>query len=143
MYKTYQDLKDRYTNCTYVEGNLEITWLRDPDFDLSFLDNIREVTGYVMIALYYPTVISLKNLRVIRGMDLYEDKYSLYIGLNYNDNDDTIGLRELHLPSLHGKLCGWCGVYSVKVVIGDKIFIIMMFPIYTKRHLSSSIIEPF
>lgn len=23
----YQNLRDRYTNCTYVDGNLELTWL--------------------------------------------------------------------------------------------------------------------
>ncbi|KFM65709.1 Epidermal growth factor receptor, partial [Stegodyphus mimosarum] len=24
----YQNLRDRYTNCTYVDGNLELTWLK-------------------------------------------------------------------------------------------------------------------
>ncbi|XP_072034421.1 epidermal growth factor receptor-like isoform X2 [Amphiura filiformis] len=105
-YKNYAILRERYTNCTYVEGNLEITWLRDPTLDFSFLENIREVTGYVMIALYYPESIPLKNLRIIRGMDLYEDKYALYVGLNHNDADDSNGLRELLMPNLHEILKG-------------------------------------
>ena len=33
--------RDRYTNCTYVDGNLELTWLQDENLDLSFLQHIR------------------------------------------------------------------------------------------------------
>ncbi|RXG67597.1 Epidermal growth factor receptor [Armadillidium vulgare] len=46
----YRNLRDRYINCTYVDGNLELTWLQDENLDLSFLNNIREVTGYVLIS---------------------------------------------------------------------------------------------
>jgi len=46
----YRNLRDRYTNCTYVDGNLELTWLQDASLDLSFLANIREVTGYILIS---------------------------------------------------------------------------------------------
>lgn len=46
----YRNLRDRYNNCTYVDGNLELTWLEDPNLDLSFLANIREVTGYILIS---------------------------------------------------------------------------------------------
>jgi len=46
----YRNLRDRYTNCTYVDGNLELTWLPNENLDLSFLDNIREVTGYILIS---------------------------------------------------------------------------------------------
>ena len=46
----YQNLRDRYINCTYVDGNLEITWLQDDNVDLSFLKEIREETGYVLIS---------------------------------------------------------------------------------------------
>ena len=41
----YQNLRDRYTNCTYVDGNLELTWLQDDSLDLSFLKYIREVSS--------------------------------------------------------------------------------------------------
>lgn len=40
----YQNLRDRYTNCTLVDGNLELTWLKDKNLDLSFLHSIREGT---------------------------------------------------------------------------------------------------
>lgn len=46
----YRNLRDRYTNCTHVDGNLELTWLTGPDMDLSFTEHIREVTGYVLIS---------------------------------------------------------------------------------------------
>ena len=39
----YRNLRDRYTNCTYVDGNLELTWLQDESLDLGFLKDIREV----------------------------------------------------------------------------------------------------
>ena len=39
----YRNLRDRYTNCTYVDGNLELTWLQDETRDLDFLKDIREV----------------------------------------------------------------------------------------------------
>ena len=45
----YRNLRDRYTNCTYVDGNLELTWLQDENLDLSFLQHIREVTGQYSI----------------------------------------------------------------------------------------------
>ena len=25
----YRNLRDRYTNCTFVDGNLELTWLQE------------------------------------------------------------------------------------------------------------------
>jgi len=45
----YRNLKDRYSNCTYVDGNLELTWLQDENFDLSFLQYIREVSYFKII----------------------------------------------------------------------------------------------
>ena len=44
----YRNLRDRYSNCTYVDGNLELTWLQDEKLDLSFLQHIREVSGMVL-----------------------------------------------------------------------------------------------
>ena len=46
---------DRYENCTYVDGNLEITWLEHGSYNLSFLSSIQEVTSlviYVLIPFY-------------------------------------------------------------------------------------------
>jgi len=44
----YDRLKDMYTNCTVVDGNLEIVFLIGPGnqtFSLDFLRTIREVTS--------------------------------------------------------------------------------------------------
>ena len=43
----YSEYRDRYLNCTFVYGNLELTWIRD-EMDLSFLQHIREVSGMVL-----------------------------------------------------------------------------------------------
>lgn len=40
----YRNLRNRFINCTYVDGNLELTWLQDENLDLSFLQYIREVS---------------------------------------------------------------------------------------------------
>ena len=54
----YRNLRDRYTNCTYVDGNLELTWLQDENLDLDFLKDIREVS--ILLQCF-----SLKYLYVI------------------------------------------------------------------------------
>ncbi|XP_071478982.1 receptor tyrosine-protein kinase erbB-4-like, partial [Diadema antillarum] len=99
----YADLKERYTNCTYVDGNLEISFLHGQEYDLSFLSSIREVTGYVLILLTYARVIPLTDLRVIRGTRLYEDKYALYVALTFHTEDSSIATEEIWLTSLHGE----------------------------------------
>ena len=105
QYHTYQLL---YTNCTVVDGNLEIVWMESPSYNFSFLKDIREVTGYVLIVSVFADVIPLHNLRVIRGRTLYYSSdtgqyYSLYVALNYKMDSRTIGLKQLPLVSLHGK----------------------------------------
>lgn len=93
-----------YENCTYVKGNLEIVSLEltDGRYDLSFLENVREVGGYVLIFSNFLTKIRLTRLRVIRGQALYDRGYSLYVELNSQRNNSSIGLQELQLPSLVG-----------------------------------------
>lgn len=39
----YNQYKAIYTNCTYVDGNVEIVFLQQQNYDLSFLKDIREV----------------------------------------------------------------------------------------------------
>eukprot|EP00057_Strongylocentrotus_purpuratus_P026898 XP_011681372.1 PREDICTED: receptor tyrosine-protein kinase erbB-4 isoform X1 [Strongylocentrotus purpuratus] len=102
----YEELKDRYTNCTYVDGNLEISFLHEQEYDLGFLSSIREVTGYILILLTYSRVIPLTNLRVIRGTKLYDDKYALYVALTFHTGDPTIATEEMWLTSLHEILKG-------------------------------------
>ncbi|TKS66633.1 Receptor tyrosine-protein kinase erbB-4 [Collichthys lucidus] len=68
----------------------------------SFWTSIREVTGYVLVALNQFDYLPLENLRIIRGTKLYEGRYSLAIFLNYR-RDGYYGLRQLGLRNLTGQ----------------------------------------
>ncbi|XP_055022698.1 receptor tyrosine-protein kinase erbB-4, partial [Boleophthalmus pectinirostris] len=103
----YRTLKKVYENCEVVMGNLEITSI-DRNRNLSFLKSIREVTGYVLVALNQFDYLPLENLRIIRGTKLYEGRYSLAIFLNYR-RDGYYGLKQLGLRNLTEILNG--GVY--------------------------------
>ncbi|TTA11853.1 Receptor tyrosine-protein kinase erbB-4 [Bagarius yarrelli] len=103
----YRTLRKYYENCEVVMGNLEITSI-DRSRDLSFLRSIREVTGYVLVALNQFDYLPLENLRIIRGTRLYEDRYALAVFLNYR-KDGHFGLRQLGLRNLTEILHG--GVY--------------------------------
>ncbi|XP_022103983.1 epidermal growth factor receptor-like isoform X2 [Acanthaster planci] len=97
----YQSLKERFEGCTFVDGNLEVKFIRQSHFNMSFLKDIKEVTGYVLILLYYPAVLSFPNLRIIRGSTLYEGDLALYVATTYHNRLPEVGLRELHFPKLH------------------------------------------
>ncbi|CAH1790477.1 unnamed protein product, partial [Owenia fusiformis] len=106
--RRYDMYRQRYTNCTFIDGNVEIVFLDDDDvkYDLSFLKDIREVTGYVLIVSVYADVPFLTNLRIIRGRKLFghEGKeYSLYVALNYQKSaiSKQVGLKELQFKSLY------------------------------------------
>ncbi|CAM4601339.1 unnamed protein product [Leuciscus chuanchicus] len=99
----YRTLRKYYENCEVVMGNLEITSI-DRSRDLSFLRSIREVTGYVLVALNQFEYLPLENLRIIRGTRLYEDRYALAVFLNYR-RDGNFGLRQLGLKNLTGQRC--------------------------------------
>uniref|UniRef100_A0A8C6T763 receptor protein-tyrosine kinase n=1 Tax=Neogobius melanostomus TaxID=47308 RepID=A0A8C6T763_9GOBI len=99
----YRTLKKSYENCEVVMGNLEITSI-DRSRDLTFLRSIREVRGYVLVALNQFDYLPLENLRIIRGTKLYEDRYSLAVFLNYR-RDGNFGLRQLGLKNLTGQKC--------------------------------------
>jgi L1 cell adhesion molecule len=97
----YRNLRDRYTNCTYVDGNLELTWIKDENQDLSFLQYIREVTGYVLISHVDVPRIVLPRLQIIRGRTLFK--------LNIHDKDFALlvtlsKMNYLELPALRGEL---------------------------------------
>uniref|UniRef100_A0A3Q0SLV6 receptor protein-tyrosine kinase n=1 Tax=Amphilophus citrinellus TaxID=61819 RepID=A0A3Q0SLV6_AMPCI len=94
----YRNMVKTYSNCTVVLENLEITYMED-HCDLSFLRSIREVGGYVLIALNTASRIPLENLRIIRGHSLYEGKYALSVISNYNKSTYQ-GTNELLLTSL-------------------------------------------
>ena len=99
----YNLYKQRYTNCTYVDENLEITNLEGSNFDLSFLKDIEEVMGYVLIVNVFSNYLNLTSLRIIRGETLYKDNYSLYIALNHNPYNESQGIMELQFVSLSGE----------------------------------------
>jgi hypothetical protein len=93
------DSRSRYTNCTYVDGNLELTWLQDENLDLSFLRHIREVTGYVLISHVDVRRIILPSLQIVRGRTLFklnvqDDEFALIVTLSKMHN--------LELPALRG-----------------------------------------
>ncbi|XP_053564090.1 receptor tyrosine-protein kinase erbB-3 isoform X2 [Bombina bombina] len=106
----HQTLKNMYTNCQIVMGNLEIVLIDDLQ-DLSFLRSVREVTGHVLIAVNIFQYLPLENLRVIRGTNLYDGKYALYMVLN-NQVNGTQGIRQLGFHKLTEILAG--GVHITK-----------------------------
>lgn len=96
----YRNLRERYTNCTYVDGNLELTWLQEPNLDLSFLKHIREVTGYVLISHVDVMQVVLPELQIIRGRTLFkinvhDEQFSLIVTLSK--------MYTLELPMLRGE----------------------------------------
>uniref|UniRef100_A0A8D0HBK6 Receptor L-domain domain-containing protein n=1 Tax=Sphenodon punctatus TaxID=8508 RepID=A0A8D0HBK6_SPHPU len=106
----YQTLHKMYNNCEIVMGNLEIVLIHHNQ-DLSFLQTIREVTGYVLIAMNVFSRLPLDSLRVVRGTQLYEDRYALFVLLNYHINASH-ALRQLRFSQLTEILAG--GVYIEK-----------------------------
>uniref|UniRef100_A0A3Q2DFU2 Receptor protein-tyrosine kinase n=1 Tax=Cyprinodon variegatus TaxID=28743 RepID=A0A3Q2DFU2_CYPVA len=99
----YQNMVKTYSNCTVVLENLEITYVEEHR-DLSFLQSIEEVSGYVLIALNTAPKIPLQNLRIIRGHALYEGKFALSVLANFETKTGQ-GTTELLLTSLTGKKC--------------------------------------
>ncbi|TMS09207.1 Melanoma receptor tyrosine-protein kinase [Larimichthys crocea] len=101
----YDNMVRMYSNCSVVLENLEITYTLEHQ-DLSFLQSIQEVGGYVLIAMNDAEKVPLINLRLIRGQNLYESQYALLVMSNYNRNHSsatlnyTSGLKQLQLSSL-------------------------------------------
>lgn len=105
----YRNLRDRFINCTYVDGNLELTWLQDENLDLSFLQYIREVTGYVLISHVDVKQIVLPSLQIIRGRTLFklpvvESSFALLVTLSK--------MHTLEMPALRDILQGSVGVIN-------------------------------
>ncbi|KAL9912330.1 epidermal growth factor receptor isoform 2-T2 [Glossina fuscipes fuscipes] len=105
----YRNLRDRYNNCTYVDGNLELTWLQDPNLDLSFLENIREVTGYILISHVDIKQVIFPRLQIIRGRTLFnlnvqEEQFALFV--TYSK------MFTLEMPALRDILQGSVGFFN-------------------------------
>ena len=71
------------------------------------MQDIREITGYLLIVSVNADIIPLTSLVTIRGRTLFqhgERRYSVLISHNYRTGSElTVGLRELQLSSLHGQ----------------------------------------
>ncbi|EAW70497.1 v-erb-a erythroblastic leukemia viral oncogene homolog 4 (avian), isoform CRA_b, partial [Homo sapiens] len=80
--------------------------------------SVREVTGYVLVALNQFRYLPLENLRIIRGTKLYEDRYALAIFLNYR-KDGNFGLQELGLKNLTERKEGM-GKEQIRFCFHDK-----------------------
>jgi len=112
MDRKYERYKNKYTNMTYVHGNLEIMFLEGKqNYNMSFLQTITEVNGYVVIIGVFTDNLHLHNLRLIRGRDLYQSHngtYALYLSLNYpkGDNPDNVGIQQLGFKNLHEIMSG-------------------------------------
>jgi len=105
----YKNLKDRYTNCTYVDGNLEITWIQNNTYDLSFLQHIREVTGYVLISHVDVEHVKLPRLQIIRGrtlfkLNVWKNEFGLFVSFSQ--------MQTLELPALRDILNGSVGMFN-------------------------------
>uniref|UniRef100_A0A4W5RYU0 receptor protein-tyrosine kinase n=1 Tax=Hucho hucho TaxID=62062 RepID=A0A4W5RYU0_9TELE len=94
----YNLIKNRYTGCEIIMGNLEITQI-ETDWDFSFLGTIREVTGYILIAMNHFRRLPLEQLRVIRGNTLYDRGFALSVFFNY-PKEGSNGLQHLGLTYL-------------------------------------------
>uniref|UniRef100_A0A452R082 Receptor protein-tyrosine kinase n=1 Tax=Ursus americanus TaxID=9643 RepID=A0A452R082_URSAM len=100
-------LRHLYQACQVVQGNLELTYL-PANASLSFLQDIQEVQGYVLIAHSQVRQVPLQRLRIVRGTQLFEDNYALAVLDNGEPpkGDTSVagatpgGLRELQLRSL-------------------------------------------
>ncbi|KAG5675685.1 hypothetical protein PVAND_005570 [Polypedilum vanderplanki] len=105
----FKNLRDRYTNCTYVDGNLEITWIQNNTYDLSFLEHIREVTGYVLISHVDVEHVRLPRLQIIRGRTLFKlnvwnNEFGLFVSFSQ--------MQTLELPALRDILNGSVGMFN-------------------------------
>ncbi|XP_044777497.1 receptor tyrosine-protein kinase erbB-2 isoform X16 [Neomonachus schauinslandi] len=100
-------LRHLYQACQVVQGNLELTYL-PANASLSFLQDIQEVQGYVLIAHSQVRQVPLQRLRIVRGTQLFEDNYALAVLDNGEPPEGGAseagaapgGLRELQLRGL-------------------------------------------
>ena len=80
----YNMLVQHYNrNCTKVVGNLEITHVPSGR-SLEFLNTIREITGYFLVASNGVKEIKLENLMLIRGEQFVSstNNYSVFVFQN-------------------------------------------------------------
>ncbi len=62
-------------------------------FNFSFLDDIKEITGYLLVHNSHIKTLKLKSLRLIRGRNLLMNNISVYI--ENNPLLETLNLKNL------------------------------------------------
>ncbi|XP_069586274.1 epidermal growth factor receptor [Ranitomeya imitator] len=100
----YNFMRRMYNGCQVVLGNLEITHLKR-NYNVSFLEDIQEVDGYVLIAVNAVKQIPLVNLRIIRGNTFHKNS-ALAILSNFQDKSTNVGLEWLPMRNLQEILHG-------------------------------------
>lgn len=60
------------------------------------------MTGYVLVAMNEFSTLPLPNLRVVRGTQVYDGKFAIFVMLNYNTNSSH-ALRQLGFTQLTGQ----------------------------------------
>ena len=85
-------------------------FFQDEKLDLTFLQHIREVTGYVLISHVDVTRIILPSLQIIRGrtlfkLNVHDDEFALIVTLSKMHN--------LELPALRGKTVFFFKFWSI------------------------------
>ncbi|VDK73786.1 unnamed protein product [Litomosoides sigmodontis] len=121
----------QYQNCTRVYGNLEITYIRDehlngtdPEQFFSFLDDIQQITGYLLIYGNDFDRITLRNLQIVWG-DVRHDDIAA-IDISENENLKYVNLPKLrsvergNIVLMHNPyLCNWNTTVSYKEILGE------------------------
>ncbi|KRX47275.1 Epidermal growth factor receptor [Trichinella murrelli] len=133
--KKVERLRMMYANCTVVHGNLEITYLTPDDLkdagisDLHFLNDIVEVTGYVLIAHNSIRNFSLPSLQIIWGdkkfrptSDQMVSQFGLLVLNNAFSTFDLSNLRAIHDGSvgiqMNHRMCHWKTI-DFRQLLGD------------------------
>jgi hypothetical protein len=146
----YLKWKTLYKDCVYVDGNLELANFHpfydfsnqkqmfddehheedekiDKNYDFSFLDSIREISGYLLIHATRVKNLTFKNLILVRGRSLVANQFSIYIHANIRlERLNLSNLREVQrgkvLISNNPKLChmnevNWNDISSNSLII--------------------------
>ncbi|XP_075257220.1 receptor tyrosine-protein kinase let-23-like isoform X4 [Convolutriloba macropyga] len=106
--------RTKVRKCTHINGNLEITNIHEGTdraldglvYSFDFLEEVREISGYLMIYNVELTRLQLPNLVIIRGNSLLTrntadtKQCGLYVHSMTEETQNEKGLQELSMPKL-------------------------------------------
>ena len=136
----YRQLLDRFENCTYVQGNIDVhpmDDLVDENLSFDFFNKITEVTGYVRVRGRWPKSVKklpFESLAIIRGENLIAlgdnqpKQYSLFI---YN----MVDMDSLSLKSLRGE---YVPTYPNPLLPPSEVCCGHLLLVYCMTHLTSA-----